>query len=68
MTQTITARNVKLHDLKTRFGLQQVQDEAFFSEWLNDFPELIEAEQQALDRIKRNYLYLLTQGCLTLDK
>ena len=59
MTQTITARTVKLHDLKTKFSLQQVQDEAFFSEWLNDFPELIEAEQQALDRIKRNYLYLL---------
>jgi hypothetical protein len=30
MTQTIAACKVKLHDLKTKFGLQQVQDEAFF--------------------------------------
>lgn len=52
MTQTIAARKIKLHDLKTRFGLQQVQDEAFFPEWLNDLPELAGAERQALDRIK----------------
>ncbi len=59
MTQTIAARKIKLHDLKTRFGLQQVQEEAFFPEWLNDLPELTGAERQILDRIKRNYLYLL---------
>lgn len=59
MTQTIAARKVKLHDLKTRFGLQQVQEETFFPEWLNNLPGLAAAEQQALDRIKRNYLYLL---------
>ena len=59
MTQTIAARKVKLHDLKTRFGLQLAQDEAFFPEWLDALPELTDAEQQALDRIKRNYLYLL---------
>lgn len=59
MTQSIAARKVKLHDLKIRFGLQQTQDEAFFSEWLTGLPELTEVERHALDRIKRNYLYLL---------
>jgi hypothetical protein len=59
MTQTIAARKVKLHDLKTQFGLQQLQDEAFFPEWSTNLPELTPTEQQALDRIKRNYLYLL---------
>ncbi|MEM9818636.1 MAG: restriction endonuclease subunit R [Cyanobacteria bacterium P01_D01_bin.6] len=59
MTQTIAARHVKLHDLKTTFELQQVQDDKFFQEWINDLPSLTDAEQQALDRIKRNYLYLL---------
>ena len=59
MTQAIAARKIKLHDLKTKFGLQQVQDETFFPEWQNDLPELSSAEQQDLDRIKRNYLYLL---------
>ena len=59
MTQAIAARKIKLHDLKTKFGLQQIQQETFFPEWQNDLPELSSAEQQILDRIKRNYLYLL---------
>ena len=59
MTQAIAARNIKLHDLKAKFGLQQVEDELFFPEWLNDLPELTHSEQQVLDRVKRNYLYLL---------
>jgi len=59
MTQAIAARNIKLHDLKAKFGLQRVEDELFFPEWLNDLPELTDSEQQALARVKRNYLYLL---------
>jgi len=59
MAQTIAARNVKLHDLKARFGLQRVDTEPFFREWLDDLPELADGERQALDRLKRNYLYLL---------
>ncbi|MGC1309825.1 MAG: restriction endonuclease subunit R [Phormidesmis sp.] len=59
MTQTIAARKIKLHDLKTKFGLQLVQDESFFSEWADNLPKITETEQHALDRIKRNYLYLL---------
>ncbi len=59
MNQAITASKIKLHDLKTKFGLQQVQEETLFREWQNDLPELSSAEQQVLDRIKRNYLYLL---------
>lgn len=59
MTQAIAARNIKLHDLKVKFGLQAVEDELFFPEWLNDLAELTALEQQVLDRVKRNYLYLL---------
>lgn len=59
MTQTIAARKVKLHDLETKFKLEWVSDETFFSEWSEDLPEITESEQTALDRIKRNYLYLL---------
>lgn len=58
-TQTIPARKVKLHDLKTKFGLQFVQDESFFPEWIEGLPAVTETEKLALDRIKRNYLYLL---------
>ena len=59
MTQTIAARKIKLHDLKTKFGLQQVRDDAFFAEWQHDLPELTASERESLDRIKQNYLYLL---------
>ncbi len=59
MVQTIAARKVKLHDLKTKFGLQLTQDEGFFSEWWDNLPQLTPSEQQTLDRIKRNYLYRL---------
>ncbi len=59
MTQTIAARKIKLHDLKTKFGLQQVHDDAFFTEWHRDLPELTASERESLDRIKQNYLYLL---------
>lgn len=59
MAQSIAARTVKLHDLKAKFGLQRVEAESFFQEWLTDLPELSDGEQQALDRVKRNYLYLL---------
>jgi hypothetical protein len=43
--QTIAARTVKLHDLKTKFGLERVEDEAFFSEWLEELPELSEGDR-----------------------
>lgn len=58
-SQTIPARKVKLHDLKATFGLELVQDDSFFPEWSENLPKVTEAEQLALDRIKRNYLYLL---------
>lgn len=59
MVRTIAARNVKLYDLKVKFGLQRVHDESFFREWLDNLPELTDVEKQALDRLQRNYLYLL---------
>jgi hypothetical protein len=59
MTPAIAARNIKLHDLKAKFGLQQVEDEQFFPEWLHELPELTLPERQTLDRVKRNYRYLL---------
>jgi len=59
MAQAIAARNIKLYDLKAKFGLQWVEDELFFPDWLADLPKLSPSEQQVLDRVKRNYLYLL---------
>jgi hypothetical protein len=57
--KTIPAHNLKLHDLKTRFNLQETQADDFFTEWLDDAVPLQDADYAVLDRVKRNYLYLL---------
>jgi hypothetical protein len=57
--KTIAAHTLKLHDLKDRFHLQRSEDENFFLEWLDVAEPLSEAERSSLDRLKRNYLYLL---------
>jgi len=56
---TIAAHALKLHDLKTRFNLQKAETADFFVEWLDQGALLSEPERVALDRLKRNYLYLL---------
>lgn len=59
MREAIAARTVKLYDLKSKFGLERIEDDSFFSEWLENLPELTETERQSLDHTKRNYIYLL---------
>lgn len=59
MTQIIQANDLTLSEVEDQFGLRQVlNDREFFSEWQNALPELTELEQQALDRIKTEFLYL----------
>jgi hypothetical protein len=57
--KTVPAHSLKLHDLKTRFNLQETQADDFFTEWLDDAVPLQDGDYAALDRVKRNYLYLL---------
>lgn len=52
MAQTIAADKITLYDLDQRFGLQQTDDETFFSEWQGDLPKLTETEQQRLARVQ----------------
>jgi hypothetical protein len=58
MTQTLTATELTLKDLRDRFNLSRNQDQGFFTEWAIDANlfELTLAEQQALDRVQQNYL------------
>ena len=46
MTQALAARKIKIHDLKVKFGLQQIDDEDFFREWLDELPELSNVEKK----------------------
>ncbi len=52
MVQTIAADKVTLYDLEQRFQLQQTEDLSFFSEWQGDLPELTNAEQHRLERVR----------------
>jgi hypothetical protein len=58
MVQIIQAKNLGLAYLKERFGLQKAENETFFSEWLDNLPEIIDLEKQYLDRVKSNFLNL----------
>lgn len=59
MTQTITATEVTLRELKQNFGLQQVHNPTFFPEWAERFQPLTPDEKQSLDRVKSNFLGLM---------
>jgi hypothetical protein len=52
MIQTIPARNVTLRDLRTKFGIQRVEDDKFFKEWEDNLPNITDLEKQRLDRVK----------------
>ncbi|MBD2409358.1 restriction endonuclease subunit R [Nostoc calcicola FACHB-389] len=59
MVQFIQAQNVGLAYLEERFSLQLAEDEAFFTEWFENLPEITDLEKQYLDRVKTNFLRLV---------
>ena len=58
MVQAIPASELTLHEVKTKFGLRQAEDEQFFSEWQESLPELADSDKRSLDQVKPNFLYL----------
>jgi len=58
MVQAIPANQATLGQLKAAFGLQQVDDPAFFPEWATSTTALSDQERQALDRVKANFTTL----------
>ncbi|MBW4635015.1 MAG: restriction endonuclease subunit R [Iphinoe sp. HA4291-MV1] len=59
MVQVIQAQNVTLAYLEERFGLQQAENEDFFTEWLDALPEITDLEKQYLDKVKFHFLRLV---------
>ncbi len=55
MTQSIQAKTLTLHDVKTKFSLQLAESEEFFREWIDDLPEITEVEKRYLDKVKAGY-------------
>ncbi|NJK70342.1 MAG: restriction endonuclease subunit R [Microcoleus sp. SU_5_3] len=58
MVETIQAKNIELHDLIEKFGLQRNNDPQFFREWQDNLPELTDLEKQTLDEVKSDYIHL----------
>lgn len=58
MVQVIQANELSLHEVKERFGLQQVYDDAFFPEWQTELPSLTDEEKRWLDKVKADFLSL----------
>lgn len=56
MPQLLQANEITLGDLQEKFQLTRSQNAQFFSEWFNQLPALTNLEEQALDRVQRNFL------------
>lgn len=59
MVQVIQAQNLNIVFLKEKFGLRLSESDQFFTEWLDNLPEITDLEKQYLDRVKANYLSLI---------
>jgi len=47
MTQVVQASELTLHEVKTQLGLQEAEDEQFFSEWQEPLSKLTDVEQRS---------------------
>lgn len=61
-TIAITKAVTNLNEAQEKFNIIQANDPQFFTEWLNDLPELTEGEKNLLDRLKNRYLYYAADG------
>lgn len=59
MVQTIQAKAITLYDLEEKLGLQFVEDDQLFREWVDELPEISEFEKQFLDQVKASYFNLV---------
>ncbi|NJM56302.1 MAG: restriction endonuclease subunit R [Synechococcales cyanobacterium RU_4_20] len=59
MVQVVGAREVEPKQLKAFFQLEEVQDRAFFPEWVEDLPELGDRERDFLNQVEAGYFNFL---------
>jgi len=65
MVQLIPAQDITLSQLTELFGLTITADDQFFTEWMDNLPELTDIEEQQLDRVKSNYISLINRHTLS---
>jgi len=65
MLQVIPAQDITLSQLTELSGLTITYDAQFFTEWLQNLPEITNLEKQQLDRVKNNYISLVNRHPLS---
>jgi len=65
MVQLIPAQDITLSQLTELFDLTITADDQFFTEWMDNLPELTDIEKQQLDRVKSNYISLVNRHTLS---
>jgi hypothetical protein len=63
MPSVLAASKLNLHDVETKWHLQQTAQGAF-AQWLQETPNLSDLERQILDRTRQQYLYLAKRPLL----
>lgn len=66
MVQTIAATDITLDYLEEKFCLKLARDDQFFTEWLEELPEITTNEKQFLDEVKEEYFHLI-KHCRMLE-
>lgn len=64
MPTAITEAITILAEAERRFSLTRTEDTAFFPEWQEALPALTTVERNALDELRRRYLYQRSEGQL----
>ena len=59
MLEAVPARSLELHEVKSRFNLQESADPSFFSEWQGIEPRFDERDRYWLDKAKSSFLSLV---------
>ncbi|KAM3094866.1 type I restriction endonuclease [Phormidesmis sp. 146-35] len=60
----ITDAITTLAEAENQFGLRRTEDEQFFKEWIEGLPDLTDVDREALDTLRRRYVYHRTDGDL----
>lgn len=58
MVQSLPISELDLHEVKSKFGLREQQDDPSFEVLQQDSPLLTESERVALEQVKANFIYL----------
>jgi hypothetical protein len=54
-----------LNEAHAKFNIRPAADPTFFTEWVEDFPDLSDREKQTLDHLKQRYYYYAADGAIT---